>query len=324
MKTIVVVAHEGFQPSVLFSIREFFHVANKTLLKKHEKKLFKVIAASLSGEPVHDHLHCIEESISYKISNIKKCDAVIFLGTIPSYEKALTKNILKESDKKWIQEQASKGVLIGSILSGIFLLAEAGVLDGQIFTICPSYKEEFIKNYPHLKPIDSEFPIRSNNFISCYTIACWLDIAVEVVKATLDKEDANILLKDLYILNENKKTTEEQNTRKKDKFLADLYKAIETADNLDINSKKLANILAMSERTLTRKTQLYIQRTPKQLIDEVRIKNSCQLLIQTDKNIKEIAYLTGYTSDSAFRRSFIKARGMSPKKYRSEKKTLIS
>ncbi len=320
MYKIVIVAYERFQPSALSSLRELFHVSNQVLstLNKNKTKAFEIIHASLDGRPVCDHLGTREESISRKMSDIEQCDAVIFLGTTPSYEKDLTRTFLSSTDKNWIQQKLEENTLISSILSGTFLLAEAGVLNEQAFTLCPNHRVSFCKKHPELSPQNFRRTIKSNNVLTGYIMRCWLDIGVEIIKDTLNEEEACQLLDALYIPHRIDKAPKQQSICKMSQFLINLNKLIENTENLNINSKKLADMLAMSERTLSRKARLHTNKTPKQLIDDIKIKKSCQFLTQTDKQIKEIAYLTGYSSDTAFRRNFVREMGICPTEYRQQ------
>lgn len=62
-------------------------------------------------------------------------------------------------------------------------------------------------------------------------------------------------------------------------------------------------------------------RTLSDFINEVRIGHARKLLIDTDKTIVEIAYLSGYETLSNFNRCFHKLSGMSPSVYRRQHST---
>lgn len=60
----------------------------------------------------------------------------------------------------------------------------------------------------------------------------------------------------------------------------------------------------------------YTGKSPLSYIIELRISNSCEMLLSTDLGIKQIAHLVGYDDPQYFSRIFKKYRGVSPEGYR--------
>lgn len=71
----------------------------------------------------------------------------------------------------------------------------------------------------------------------------------------------------------------------------------------------------MSSRTLKRRLAEQ-QTTFGELLDEVRKRDSLQLLLNVDRSIDEIAARVGYADPSNFRRAFQRWTGQSPTAYR--------
>ena len=61
--------------------------------------------------------------------------------------------------------------------------------------------------------------------------------------------------------------------------------------------------------------------TPNDYLSFFRMEESCRLLIQTDKSIKEIAVLVGYENPLTFSRAFKNIHGVSPLAYRIKNQT---
>ncbi|MDD3438712.1 MAG: helix-turn-helix transcriptional regulator, partial [Clostridiaceae bacterium] len=62
--------------------------------------------------------------------------------------------------------------------------------------------------------------------------------------------------------------------------------------------------------------------TPKHYITKLRISKSAELLGQADKNIIEIAYMTGFNSLSNFYKHFKEQVGQTPNEYRKSRGVL--
>jgi AraC-like DNA-binding protein len=59
-----------------------------------------------------------------------------------------------------------------------------------------------------------------------------------------------------------------------------------------------------------------------ELLRETRIQGACELLMQTEKSISEIAAACGFCDQSYFTHDFKDMRGMTPKQYRSQSRTV--
>ena len=51
------------------------------------------------------------------------------------------------------------------------------------------------------------------------------------------------------------------------------------------------------------------------MLEHKRIQEACKLLVRKEYQIKEIAAMAGYSSDTSFRRAFKRVMGVSPGEY---------
>lgn len=82
-----------------------------------------------------------------------------------------------------------------------------------------------------------------------------------------------------------------------------------------LSRQQLADALACSERTLTRRLKNH-DSSYQQLIDQVRADIACTLLKGSGKSNQQIASLVGINNSSVFCRSFKKWTGLTPNQYR--------
>lgn len=83
----------------------------------------------------------------------------------------------------------------------------------------------------------------------------------------------------------------------------------------DFNVKTLAEELDMSHSALYRKVKLVSGKSVTEFIRFIKLRKAAQLLINTESNISESAYLAGFNDMGYFRTQFKKVFGINPSKY---------
>ncbi len=86
---------------------------------------------------------------------------------------------------------------------------------------------------------------------------------------------------------------------------------------LELN--KISKSLGVSTGHLIRLFKHYQGLTPVQYLTKLRINNAAELLIKSDMNILDIAYMSGFQSLSNFYRCFKKLTGYAPNEYRKSR-----
>lgn len=101
-----------------------------------------------------------------------------------------------------------------------------------------------------------------------------------------------------------------------EKFLQKVLDTINAnMSNDEFSVEDLGEAVFMSRSHLFRKLKAITGQTPIELIYQVRIKHSMELLLERKLSISEIAYEVGFKNPSSFTSSFKKQYGKSPKEY---------
>ena len=82
----------------------------------------------------------------------------------------------------------------------------------------------------------------------------------------------------------------------------------------------IARELDVSESTISRVVSQHYQKNIPQILNDYRLNEAKQLLLDTDENISVIASETGFNSLSSFNRVFKSSIGLSPTQYRNDYK----
>ena len=167
--------------------------------------------------------------------------------------------------------------------------------------------------------------------------------------ATVDyddlSEDATSIAMEEARKDEEKKKKEEEQQREKQKWVntqLSLYESGETiggdyamADSMDkqlvrnieqyvlqnmsrghINLEEMASAMGMGRVPFYHKVRAVTQKTPAELVRELRLKHACTLLARTNINLSELAVNVGFVTAENFINIFKEKYGMSPLEYR--------
>jgi YesN/AraC family two-component response regulator len=93
----------------------------------------------------------------------------------------------------------------------------------------------------------------------------------------------------------------------------------ENLDSLDLSVDELAKGLNFSRSTFYRKIKSLTGFSPNDYVRVYRVKKAAQLIDDGEKNLSEIADLTGFSTQSYFSAVFKKQFGMTPSEYKSER-----
>lgn len=90
--------------------------------------------------------------------------------------------------------------------------------------------------------------------------------------------------------------------------------------NSELSVDDIGKSIGMSRVQLYRKMKSLTNYAPNELVRNIRLKKAEQLIINSDKNISEIAYETGFSSPSYFSKCFKEYFNESPKEFISRMK----
>ena len=86
--------------------------------------------------------------------------------------------------------------------------------------------------------------------------------------------------------------------------------------NPDLNIDRLASEMGLGRSQLYRKIKALTNYTPVELLRNLRLKRSREMLTTTQKSISEIAYEVGFSTPAYFTRCYKEAFGETPSELR--------
>jgi len=207
--------------------------------------------------------------------------------------------------------------------SGVFVLGEAGILNNRQCTTTWWLHDELKQRFPKADAVWASELIDDKGIITAGGPLSWITITLHIIKKLAGAETAKVVA-DFSVIDAIPKSQNlyvpEGYQASREPFLAKAEYAIRKAHYQTMSTIDLAEVMAVSERTLNRKLKELTGETPKAFIDGVRISHACTLLVTTNKSVKEIAFSLGYSDDSVFRRLFKKKIKLTPSSYQQQRK----
>lgn len=316
---VTIVGMEGCLPSGFFGLLDILALARQAISARDSEQSFEILSASIDGNPVRDGYGNII-AVDASLRDVQKCDAVLISGFAPKNSRQAPDLAPHREAAAWIRRQHSQGALICGSCSGVFLLGEAGLLDGRSCTTTWWLHDEMTNRYPRAKAKWGATLIDDRGVITAGGPVSWIDLALHVVRRLYGPEAARVAA-DFAVVDTAPSTQAAYipagHLAGANPLLAEAEHIIRHAAQSSLTAETLAKRLSTSGRTLHRRLVDATGQSPKQFIDRVRFEMARDSLEMTSKSVKQIAADIGYLDESSFRRTFKRLYGMNPTAYRA-------
>lgn len=222
---------------------------------------------------------------------------------------------------QWIKQQHSGGAVISSICAGAFILADTGLLTNRTVTTHWGLAREFETQHPDVPLDTNKILINDRDIITAGGLMAWVDLGLELVAefagAAIMRQLGKLMVVD----------TGQREQRFYKSFVAplnhgdpEILKAqhfLQSNFARSITIAELAELSCLGERTFLRRFIKATGEKPTHYLQKLRIQKACEQLESNRDTIEHIAYGVGYEDASAFRKTFIKIMGLTPKEFRA-------
>jgi transcriptional regulator GlxA family with amidase domain len=223
----------------------------------------------------------------------------------------------------WLRQTAPKARRYGSICTGVFVLADAGLIAGKRVTTHWKLCTELARRNPTAKvEIDSIF-VRDDRLYSSAGISAGIDLALALLEEDHGRDLALEVARFLVLFLKRSGGQAQFSTLLQAQFSS--VPAIRRVqlwchDNLDrdLHVPLLAKRAAMSERSFIRAFREGTGQSPAEYVMSARIQEARRLLEQTELAPKIVAQRCGLGSTAAMRRVFLRELGISAAEYRDK------
>jgi transcriptional regulator GlxA family with amidase domain len=222
---------------------------------------------------------------------------------------------------RWLQKTAQRVRRLGSICTGAFLLASAGLLDGKRVATHWKWAADLANKFEHTTVDADPIYIRDGNTYTTAGVTAGMDLALALVEEDLGSPMALKVARELVLYLRRAGGQSQFSTALS--LQASDRKQIEeirswVLDNLDreLPVEKLAEKAGMSPRNFARVFQKDTGTTPARFVERLRVEAARRRLEESQDKLEKVASDCGFGSLHSLRRSFLRVLHVPPNDYR--------
>lgn len=222
---------------------------------------------------------------------------------------------------EWLQRIAPQTRRLGSICTGAFLLARAGLLDGRRATTHWNYCERLARRHPGVKLDPDPIYIRDGNVYTSAGVTAGMDMALALVEEDVGSAIALAVAREL-VLYLRRPGSQSQFSAALNLQAADRQPFRELGawvlDNLrkNLSVDVLAGRLGMSPRNFARVFRQQMNMTPAKFVETLRLDAARRRLQESNASLDSVASSCGFRNSDAMRTTFKRALRVAPAEYR--------
>ncbi|HLZ84505.1 MAG TPA: GlxA family transcriptional regulator [Caulobacteraceae bacterium] len=221
----------------------------------------------------------------------------------------------------WLREKAPTARRFGSVCSGAFYLAAAGLLEGRRVTTHWAVAGQLATRYPSVSVDEDAIHVRDGPVRTAAGVTAGLDLALALVEEDLGHDVAMRVAAQLVMFFK-RQGGQLQFSRKGEAVpagraaLQELQRWVAAHPAFDHNVTALARRMALSPRHFARLFRSEVGITPATWVEEARVSAARRLLEAGHEAPKQVAARCGFADADTLRRAFARHVGVTPAEYR--------
>lgn len=313
IRTIAILAVPGVQLLDVSGPLDVFAEANRQAGGARYRLL---VVAHDSGPLISSSGVRLLPDLSIAEAHVDEIDTLLVAGAPQAAEMMPAPDLLA-----WLREQALRARRYGSVCSGAFILAAAGLLDGHRITTHWAGAEQLARAYPAVTVDPDAIHVRDGCVRTAAGVTAGLDLALALVEEDLGREIALKVASQLVMffkrpggqLQFSRKGEAEPAGRS---ALQEVQRWVAANPAGDHSVASLARRMELSPRHFARLFRSEVGLTPAAWVEAARVSAARQLLEGGKEAPKQVAALCGFADADTLRRAFARHVGVTPAEYR--------
>ena len=232
----------------------------------------------------------------------------------PLHHKSLSPDLLA-----WLCARIDEGARVMAIGTGVWLLGQAGLLDGNDATTHWHALDDFEADFPAVRLQRDHLLTQSGRIYCAASINSGADLMIHLIGTFFDAATARFVEQQFSPearMSYDKRVFTEGAPQHADETMALVQSWMHQHWTESLNMTKLAEIAGISSRQLVRRFSKAIGQTPALYLQNLKCRQAQEWLQNSDLAIADIAQLCGFSDSSHFGRVFRRWKGVSPGEFR--------
>jgi transcriptional regulator GlxA family with amidase domain len=222
----------------------------------------------------------------------------------------------------WLRRMAGRVRRMGSVCTGAFLLAEAGLLDGRAATTHWSRAAELQRRYPKIRVQEDRIWVGDGGVYTSAGVSAGMDLALALIEEDLGAEVALAVARAMVIYlrrpgDQSQYSAPLRLQAAQTSSVRDLIAWAAEHPETDLSVPALARRVGKSPRHLTRVFRRELGIAPAAAVEQLRLEAARRALQHSPAGLKEVAARCGFGSAEVLRRTFLRALHVTPSAYRA-------
>ncbi|MGY0491884.1 GlxA family transcriptional regulator [Streptomyces sp. WG-D5] len=310
LKNVAAVLLDGVHPFELGVVCEVFG------LDRGDAGLpvYDFAVASAEGSSLSTHVPGMTVSTPFGLERLEEADLI----AIPSAGRRFRGHPPELLDA--LRRAVDRGARVLSLCAGVFVLGEAGLLDGRRCAVHWRYARDLATQFPRTRVDPDVLYVDAGPVITSAGTAAGIDACLHIVRTEHGSGVANAIARRMVVPPHRDGGQAQYVERPLPATRCDTVGEVLAwmERNLDaaVTVEELAARAHMSPRTFARRFQQETGTTPYRWLLRQRVLFAQELLEGTDETVDAIAYRAGFGNAAAMRHQFMKALGTTPNAFR--------
>jgi transcriptional regulator GlxA family with amidase domain len=244
-------------------------------------------------------------------------DTLLVAGGLGSADAAKDPALLR-----WLRRMAGRVRRFGSVCTGAFVLAAAGLLNGRRVTTHWRYCAQLARAYPQIEVDPDCIFIRDGPIFTSAGVTAGMDLALALVEEDYGRAIALAIARHLVLFirrpgGQCQFSAQLQIQAADREPLRELQGWVAEHLDEDLSVERLAARVHMSVRNFARVFRQQVGWTPARFVEQLRVEAARRRLEESDKGLVQVACECGFGSADSMCRSFLRHLQVTPRDYRS-------
>ncbi|MGC1381895.1 MAG: GlxA family transcriptional regulator [Candidatus Baltobacteraceae bacterium] len=314
VRNIGIVGYDGVQALDIAGPADVFSIANALVGGKTPPYAVALLGAKRG--PV-----ATESGLSfYAETTLARCGLLDTI-VVPGGRAARLDAKARSDMVAWLREHAPRARRVASVCTGIYALAETGLLDGRSATTHWRYARDVQRRWTRVRISADALFVKDGKYYTSAGVTAGIDLCLAFVEEDFGRELALKVAREMvvYLKRSGGQLQYSQplllQTQAKGRF-EEIAAWIRGHLGEDLSVETIAERANLSPRHFARKFRAAFGITPADFVEELRLDEARWLLVNADDSIESVAAAVGYATDDTLRRAFERRYGIAPNEYR--------